>query len=86
MLNGYAYERNEFRAIPSLSSERLNTMVDGKLPAFEYKEFKFVILHKWINFSWGVAYGQGSPTRYPTEFTFEPLRDGIWIWTLDLER
>jgi hypothetical protein len=84
-LHAYAYQENETRAIPSLSSERLNTMVDGRLPAFKFKEFTFVVLHKWVNYSWGVAYGQGTLPACPAEFSFEPLQDGVWIWTLDLE-
>ncbi|HEY8962555.1 MAG TPA: hypothetical protein VIM57_10150 [Luteolibacter sp.] len=84
-LHAYAYKENETRTIPSLSSERLNTRVDGRLPAFKFKEFTFVILHKWVNYSWGVAYGKGTPPESPAEFSFEPLQDGVWIWFLDLE-
>jgi len=61
-------------------------MVGGQLPAFEFKGIKFVIFHKGRNFSWGVAYGIDAPTVCPAEFTFEPLHDGLWIWTLDLDR
>lgn len=84
-LHAYAYQENETRAIPSLSNERLNTMVEGRLPAFKFKEFTFVVLHKWINYSWGVAYGRGALPECPAEFFFEPLQEGVWVWTLDLE-
>ena len=84
-LHAYAYQENETRAIPSLSRERLNTRVDGRLPAFKFKEFTFVVLHKWVNYSWGVAYGQGAHPECSTQFSFERLQDGVWIWFLDLE-
>lgn len=84
--HAYSYRRNEFRVIPSLGKERFNTMVNGQLPVFECNGFKFVILHKWVNSSWGIAYGTESPTNFPPRFEFERTQDDLWIWSLDLER
>jgi hypothetical protein len=84
-LHAYDYQRNERREIPSLSHERLNMMADGRLPAFKFKDFTFVILYKWINCSWGVACRRGAPPEHPEEFTFEPSQEGVWVWYLDLE-
>ena len=84
--HAYAYDINEFRVIPSLGKERLNTMIDGQLPVFKFNGFIFVILHKWVNSSWGVLHGSVSPTNFPSKFEFERVRDDLWIWTLNLER
>lgn len=86
IVHAYAYETNEFRVIPSLEKVRLNTMVEGKLPVFESNGFNFVILHKWVNSSSGVAYGSMSPTNFPSQFHFEQMQHDLWFWTLNLQR
>jgi hypothetical protein len=83
--HGYAYDINEYRAIPSLAGEKLNTMQGDQLPAFEFKGFTFVILHKWVNSSSGVGTGVRPPIEYSPAFRFEWVRENLWIWTLDLE-
>lgn len=86
VLHCYGYRRNEFRDFPSLREESFVTGRDGKLPAFRFEGVTYVVLDKWVNFSAGLAAGKGDPPRENVQFSFEPLREGLWVWTLDLEK
>ena len=85
----YGYDRCSYVSIPSIESraDDINVMASGRVPAFRYADGTYVVLHKGRNWSRGMVAGSYDVSDEKLwEFSFEPMGNGLAMWTLDLDK
>jgi hypothetical protein len=85
----YGYDRCTYVSIPSIEAraDDINVMEGGRVPAFRYGDGIYVVLHKGRNWSRGMVAGRydvGDEKLW--QFSFEPMGNGLAMWTLDLQK
>jgi hypothetical protein len=85
----YIYDANKYGIPGRIESNRVaNVVNDGGLPFVKSGGIVFVIVHKWKNFSAGIACdvaGNGV-SNSGEKLLFTPIHDRRYIWKLNLER
>ena len=91
-MRSYAYERNQYvDAFPRATSRPKLADKTGCVPVFKFGEDIFVLTHKWVNSSAGLAISIDPQFKQKIEaldhcFRVEHLRDSIYQWDVDMER